>query len=217
MTASSAFTARAFFYDSTLQAPVLLASDPWTSAPVGWVADLATNTFTPIATANIYGLSLPSGGLASFDPVLGKLVVVDLDSWTWEAGAAATPAHLFHVDTSRANGPDPSACVDRASCPIQQIDVRWVGGGTAPTQNGAMLQAWTGDWLDAQGTTATAAAPAAITWSWTPASTFPASGLFHGSARELSFALVPRATTSAAGAAQVATDAVEVTVRYRRP
>jgi hypothetical protein len=107
--------------------------------------------------------------------------------------------------------------VNRPACPIQRIDVRWVGGGTAPARNGAVLQAWTGDWMNAQTTTGTASAPALVTWSWTPASPFPASSLFHGAARELSFALIPQGSTSAAGLARVATDAVEVTIRYRRP
>jgi hypothetical protein len=205
------FSDEAVFYDRTLGAVVVLEDAS------AWVADLAADTWLPLPFANPYGLVPPANGLAAFDRGLGRLVGVELATWIWDAGTTASPAHLLRVDYSRANGPDPGACVVRAACPIQRVDVSWVGGGTSPSQDGAMLQAWTGDWLDAQATGASAAAPALVSWSWTPASPFPASSLFHGASRELTFELIPRGSTSAAGLARVATDAVEVTVRYRRP
>jgi hypothetical protein len=56
-----------------------------------------------------------------------------------------------------------------------------------------------------------------MTWTWTSASPFPASSLFHGAARELTLALVPNGATTSAGASQLGSDAVGVTIRYRRP
>jgi hypothetical protein len=104
-----------------------------------------------------------------------------------------------------------------ATCPIQRIDVTWSGGGTAPTGNGATLQAWAGDWLDVASTGATAAAPSVMTYTWTPASALPAALLFHGAARELTFALVPNGASAGVVPAQLGTDATAVTIRYRRP
>jgi hypothetical protein len=201
----------AVFFDETLGAPVVLNDSG------AWVANLTANTWLQLSFANPYGLVPPANGLGAFDRGLGRLVGIELSTWIWDAGTAASPAHLLDVDYSRANGPDPGACVTRPACPIQRVDVRWVGGGTAPSLNGAALQAWTGDWTSVQATAGTAAAPALLTWSWTPASPFPASSLFHGAAHELTFELIPQGSTSAAGLARVATDAVEVTIRYRRP
>jgi hypothetical protein len=169
----------------------------------------------PLATPT--GLTIPADGIAAFDLGVGKLVGIENATWTWDSGTTGGPAHVYTVEFARANGPDPAACVVRAACPIQSVEVRWRGGATAPGGSGAFLGAWLGDWRPLVHTAAGAAAPDQLTWSWTPAANFPASSLFHGQARALTFALGPEFTTTAAGAAQVATDAVSVTVRYRRP
>jgi hypothetical protein len=205
-------TVRFFVYDETIGAPVLLADNG------AWELDLDQDAYLPIPLGNVDGISSPTSGRAAFDGAAGKAVIVSGAPVTWEAGTAGGPAHVFHVDYSRANGPDPAACAGGAACPIQQIEVRWAGGGSGPAGDGATLSAWTGEWSSfATSIAAPASAPATGILTWTPASGVPAATLFHGAARELSFALTPDAGTTAAGRAQVATDAVSVTVRYRRP
>jgi hypothetical protein len=201
----------AFFYDTTLGAPVVFADDRV------YYADLDANTYHAVPLANVSGLGAPLGGIAAFDGGAGRAVAVHLTPWTWESGTTAWPAHLLHVDFSRANGPDPSACVNRATCPIQQVDLRWWGGASSPAQPGTLVQVWTGGWRDAVTSAATPASMLEHDWSWTSASPFPASSLFQGSSRELVFALRPRGPNGAAVSARVQTDAVDVTVRYRRP
>jgi hypothetical protein len=204
-------TVRFFLYDETLGAPVLIADNG------AWEIDLDANAYLPIPLANVDGIGSPATGRVAFDGPAGKAVLVAGTPLTWEGGAGGGPVHVLHVDYSRANGPDPAACAGGAPCPIQQIEVRWAGGGSGPAGDGATLRAWTGDWSLPAAIAAPATTPATATWSWTPASGVPASTLFHGPARELSFALTPDAGTTAGGRAEVATDAVAVTVRYRRP
>jgi len=203
--------AQAFFYDPSLGAVVALEEG------TAWAADLATDTWVELPIANPSGLGVPANGIAAYDTGVRRLVGIESATWTWESGTAGTPAHVFTVDFSRANGPDPGACVDRTACPIQSVEVRWRGGATAPLLDGAFLQAWLGDWRSLAFTGATPDVPGQLGWTWTPAEPFPASTLFHGQARELTFALVPDGATTAAGVARLGTDSVAVTVRYRRP
>jgi hypothetical protein len=182
-----------------------------------WAVDLAANVYHQIPTASPYGVTPTSAYVTTFDDVAGRAVVASTLPWTWESGTVSTPAHLLTIDYSRANGPDPGGCVGAAACPIQRIDVTWAAGGTSPAASGATLQAWTGDWTPVASTGSSAAAPTAMTWSWTSASPFPAGALFHGKAHELTLAVVPQGSTTGAGTAQVASDAAEVTIRYRRP
>jgi hypothetical protein len=205
------FFPQALFYDPSLGAVVALDDG------AAWVADLASGTWIPLPVASPSGLGLPANGIGAYDTGVRRLVGIESSTWTWESGTSGTPAHLLAVDFSRANGPDPGACVVRASCPIQSVEVRWRGGATAPAAGGATLQAWLGDWRALATTAAGADAPDQLSWTWTPAEAFPASTLFHGQSRELTFALVPDGATTAAGVARLATDAVAVTVRYRRP
>jgi hypothetical protein len=207
---------RALLYDTTLGAPVIVSGG--LLGGQAWVVDLTANVFREIPLSNPFGLPKPDDWVASFDGDAGNAVVVASSTYTWQSGSSTTPAHVLHVDFSRANGPDPGVCVVRAACPFQQIDVRWTGGGSSPAGNGARLQAWTGSWTDLPPIlSAPASAPADTTWSWTNAAAFPASSLFHGTSREMTFQLVPSGVSTAAGAAQVGTDAASVTVRYRRP
>jgi hypothetical protein len=206
---------RGLFYDTTLNAPVLV-SGPLTAGQA-WILDLDANVFRQVPLANPLGLVEPDDWIGAFDGDVGRAVVVAATPYTWESGAATRPAHVLHVDFSRANAPDPGACVVRASCPIQQIDVRWRGGGTAPGGTGATLQGWTGSWTALSSVAGTAAAPADATWTWTSASAFPASSLFHGRSRELTVQLVPAFPSTELGTASVGTDSASVTVRYRRP
>ena len=202
---------QAFFYDNALRSAVALDE---TGA---WAPDLITNTWVQLPYANPYGMTKPAAAIFSYDPFLAEAVGLELAPFTWSAGTQGGPAHLFTVDFSRANGPDPGLCVNRAACPIQRIDVRWTGGASSPETVGGALQAWTGDWTATTGTDGTPAAPKLMTWSWLPTSPFPASSLFHGQAKELTFQVVPPAPSTAAGTSQVATDAVSVTIHYRRP
>lgn len=211
MTGHAPSALQGFFWDTTLNAPVVVDY----TGP--YLADLASNVYVPIAVTNPFGPTPPTGATLAFDTGAGTAVAVEALPWVWQSPATGTPAHLFTVDFARANGPDPAACVAGAACAIQRIDVTWSGGGTAPTANGATLQAWTGGWRDAASTTATVASPAPISWTWPGTSGIPAAALFGGPARELTFALVPTGSSSAAGMAQVGTDAVSVTFRYRRP
>ena len=103
-----------------------------------------------------------------------------------------------------------------AACPIQRIDLTWSAGGTATGGNGATLQAWTAGWQPVAANGSAAASPSVMTYTWTPASPSPAATLFHGGARELAFAIVPIGSSTATTAAQVGSDAVSVTIRYRR-
>ncbi|MFO0581647.1 MAG: Ig-like domain-containing protein [Anaeromyxobacter sp.] len=199
------------FWDTTLGAVVVL--DPVRA----YALDLVANSFVPLDVANVYGPVPPSDGIWTFDDGAGRAVGLEQIAWTYDSGTASGPAQVFTVDSSRANGPDPSGCVNRATCPIQRIDVSWSGGGTAPAGNGAKLQVWNGEWVDAAVNASPAVTPSLMTWTWTSASPFPASSLFHGAARELSLALVPTGATTAAGAASTATDGLSVTIRYRRP
>jgi hypothetical protein len=211
MTNLPGFSDQGIFWDTTLGATVVLGDVQ------AWVMDLTANTYVPLSVANVYGPVPPSAGIWAFDAGLARAVGLQQIPWTFESGTASGPAQVFTVDSSRANGPDPAVCVNRPACPIQRIDVTWSGGGTAPTGNGSTLQVWNGEWYDAATNGSTAASPSVMTWSWTSASPFPASSLFHGAARELSLALVPNGVTTSAGAAQVASDSVSVTIRYRRP
>ncbi|MFT3914858.1 MAG: hypothetical protein QM704_12320 [Anaeromyxobacteraceae bacterium] len=203
----------AFFWDTTLGAPVLHDNGG------AFAVDLAGNRLVPLTSANPLGGATPATPVVAFDAGTGQAVFVEASPWTWESPAKGSPAQLFTADFSRAGGPDPAVCVSNAAaCPIQQIDLSWTTGATSPAgPNGVALQGWTGGWQDLGTNGATAAAPARTTWTWTPASPLPAALLFHGAARELSFQVLPRGTSSGVTAAQIATDAVAVTVRYRRP
>ena len=205
------FSEQGMFWDTTMGAAILLDDER------AYAVDVANNRYVALDVANVYGATPPAAGLWAFDPALGRAVGVDQLVWTYEAGTASGPAHVLAVDTSRANGPDPAVCVDRAACPIQRIEVSWSGGASAPGKEGATLQVWNGGWYDAATTSSPAASPSLLTWTWTSASPFPASSLFHGASRELSLALVPNGATTAAGPGRVATDGVAVTIRYRRP
>ncbi|MFO0581648.1 MAG: hypothetical protein U0229_05210 [Anaeromyxobacter sp.] len=203
----------AFFWDTTLGAPVLFDNNG------GFAVDLTGNRLVALTSANPLGGATPITPVVAFDTGTGQAVFVEASPWTWESPAKGSPAQLFSADYSRAGGPDPAVCVANASsCPIQQIDLAWTTGATSPAgQNGVALQGWTGGWQDLVTNNATAVAPLRTLWTWTPASTIPAALLFHGSARELSFQVVPRGASSGVTAAQLATDAVAVTIRYRRP
>ncbi len=211
MTGHTPSSFQGFFWDTTLNAPVVVDY----TGP--YLADLAHSVYVPIAVTNPFGLTPPTGATMAFDSGVGMAVAVEALPWVWQSPATANPAQLFTVDFSRANGPAPAGCVAGAACAIQSIDVTWSGGGTAPTANGAILQAWTGGWRDVGSTGATVVSPATVSWTWPGTSGIPAAALFRGPARELTFALVPSGSSSAAGMAQVATDAVSVTIRYRRP
>ena len=203
---------RFLFYDPTVGTPVALADNG------AWQVDLTANVYRPMPSANVDGLqTAPTLGFLAYQPTLGKALIVAGPPVTWEAGSAGGPAHLLHVDFRRANGPDPAACVEAAPCPIQSIEVRWAAGGSGPTGDGGKLHAWTGEWSLGVPFAAPASTPATAAWSWTPASQVLASSLFHGPSRELSLAITPNSATTAFGRAQVTTDAVAVTVRYRRP
>jgi len=211
LTGATSAVFQGFFWDTSLAAPVIVDS-----ARIHAV-DLAGNRALLLSSANPYGATPPSQGTFAFDTGLGTAVAVEALPWSWESPAKGSPAQLFTADYARAGGPDPAVCVTGAACPIQRVELTWSGGGTAPTGNGATIQAWTGSWLDVATNGSTAAAPSVMTYAWTPASTVPAALLFHGTARELTFALVPNGTSAGVVPAQLGTDAVAVTIRYRRP
>ena len=202
---------QAVYWDTALQATVVV------DVTRTYFVDLAADTYTPVEIANVYGLTPPSAGLWAYDYGSQVAVGVEQLAWSLEAGTRSGPAQVATIDFSRANGPDPAACVGGVACPIQSIDVAWAGGGTASGANGATLQVWNGDWTTVATTTSTAAAPTNMTWNWNGAAAYPAASLFHGSAKELTLQLVPQGTMKAAGPAQVSTDSVGVTIRYRRP
>jgi hypothetical protein len=201
---------RFLLYDRAAESLVALADNG------AWQVDLASHVYRRMPGANVDGLTAPTNGYLAYDTSLGRALIVSGPPVAWESGVGSGPTHLLHVDFRRANGPDPATCVGGAPCAIQRIDVRWTGGGSGPAGDGATLQAWAGEWSLGVPVAAPASAPATATWSWTPGSPVPAATLFHGVSRELSLALTPEAPTTAAGRATVSTDAVAVTVRYRR-
>jgi hypothetical protein len=206
-------TVRFFFYDDKLEAPVLVADNGV------WQLDLDANAYLPVPLGNVDGISRPSAGRIAVDEASGRGVLVANPPVTWDGGYLARPAHVLHVDYSRANGPDPAVCAGGAACPIKRIEVRWTGGGSGPWGDGAFLRAWTGEWSTTVGTSsaASANAPQTFVLSWDAAgSPIPGASLFHGAARELSVVLLPSSFNTQAGPAVVATDAVEAAIWYRR-
>ncbi|MFT3914859.1 MAG: hypothetical protein QM704_12325 [Anaeromyxobacteraceae bacterium] len=206
---SSLFTQ--FIWDGALQAPVVICQDG------SFVVDLANDTAAGFSYANPYGPTPLTEGGVVWDFGAKQGVGLGALPWVWESTASGRPAHVFTVDYSRANGPDPSTCLPGASCPIQSIDVTWNGGGTAGTGDGAHLDAWWGSWLQVATTGGTVASPGLMSWHWPDPAGTPGATLFHGRAHELTLALTPTGATTATGPARVATDAAAVTIRYRRP
>jgi hypothetical protein len=143
-----------------------------------------------------------------------------IDTWLWSGGGDDRPGQVASVVFDAAEVTRPFDVLD--------LEVAWVGGATgAPggtVTNGASLQVWDNRaWRTlATSNTARPGATESLRWTLSTDATLGTSPVGErqrfmvGDQRLLHLALVPRAVSgSASGLGEVATDYVEVTVRYR--
>ena len=146
------------------------------------------------------------------------------DTWLWDGGSSSMPAHNMFAQFAEAD-----VWLDSD---VTGVQATYVSGGTGytagGTQNGAELYIWDGGrWRDtAVSNSATADAPATLTWStatdpeW---SSYDAATrvkrirrLFTGIERGISFAAAPRGTNRGKSTpAVIGSDYAEVRVSYR--
>jgi len=143
------------------------------------------------------------------------------ETWEWDGGAEARPAHVFSAAFSAARGPDPARCTGTGACPFRSVAVTWRAGGVGHPDghatNGAVLLAWDqGMWRQVASNAAPPGAPATL--SWTTPDAASAGRLFSGTRQSLSFAVAPVAPNGVGtDVGSVASDLVEVRVKYELP
>jgi hypothetical protein len=141
-------------------------------------------------------------------------------TWWWHGGADERPGEVMSVVFDAAQVLRPFD--------VRDLQVTWVGGGSgAPggtTTPGAAVQLWDNTvWRQlVSSATASPTATESLAWSLSTDATYGSSPLAErkrfmvGDQRVLYFALVPNSPSgSADGMGEVATDYVEVTVRYQ--
>ncbi len=159
------------------------------------------------------------------------------DTWRWDGGGASRPVQVIAVpfasalDLRRAPRPDPLLCLRQpGACPIREVAVDWLVGGVGDDPrspgtavNGAELLAWCQEeWVRLAGNTAPAGSPGSIHFDLAtgdpPNQTVAREigRLFFSDLLDLYLAVTPGADSGTLPAfGQVATDFLEVTVRYR--
>lgn len=166
----------------------------------------------------------PRSGLSmSYDDARGVVVVHGGsggdETWLWQSAGGTRPAHVGRFAYLRAgtNGTET----------IEDVVVRAVAGGRgAPDDtilHGVDLLVWDGlDWRKVASNSASPASPAALTWSYAAAPFGRDSSslrrLFAGKTASIQVAIAPQYPGGSADEpGQIATDALDVVVRYRLP
>jgi hypothetical protein len=187
----------------------------WAWNGVGWLP--LTN-----ADPESDGVGYAEGVLSAWVPGLGRLVTLEPfggATYAWDPGGHAGPSHVVQLAYPSSGGPDAGAC-RAGACQISSIDVNWTAGGdgawdVATPRSGARLEVWElGAWRPLVENGAPSSAPGEL--RATIADPAQLGRIFTSRNRTLSFAARPF-PGDGLDLARVATDHVEITVRYRLP
>jgi len=211
----------AMSYDADAGRPLMLTSawNPTFTQYVAWLKEWRGSSWVNLTYGSIPERDMP---VMDYDAEREKLVVAlggdpnsyMSDVWEWERNADGRPAHIVSFSFAAAG-------YDRMPA-VTDVSLRAVAGGTGfpdgdPT-HGARMQLWDRSrWTDVgQANLATPEQPDEVTWS--SADAVQMQRLFIGPEQFLRFAVIPAAPNGQGDSyGTVATDYVEVRVRYRLP
>jgi len=135
------------------------------------------------------------------------------DTWEWNHGSGARPGHVMQITFAESGAGD--------NCIIKEVSSSWRSGGVGfpgpacGAKNGSRLQVWDeGRWKPVATNVSDPDAPERLRWSTINQQQF--NHLFFGPQQILGFAVTPTAANGCSSQyGEIATDYVEVTVRYR--